>query len=144
MFTKQRLLSAPCGHERYRLELQGELRLSWLAGRALRIGLETVEEAENVQRTQLQLAMDTADGPVEDVVALPVGPGDCWSVLEQLHPMPTVEFYTRVLAPVLQRWCDREAVWASAVEDGALRRPRPRRAKKNPASGGVGEIRAVC
>lgn len=140
-FTRQRLLSAPCGHERYRLELQGELHLSFLPGRVLRVRLVTEEVAENRQHSHLQLGIDVAGVAVEEMHQLPPGPGDCWSIAEQLCPAPTVELFALVLAPLLQRVEGRNVASACAAKSDVSWRPRSRRVKKNPAAGGVREIR---
>jgi len=102
-FSVRRLLSRPCGHELYRLEAEGDLRLAYLPRHPVRVALVTIEEAEDRQRSQLKLAMDTPDGPVEEQVEIPAAEGDCWTVMLQLKEAKMSPLLTRYINPFVVR-----------------------------------------
>jgi hypothetical protein len=102
-FVVRRLLSMPCGHELYRLEAEGDLSLAYMPRHPVRVALISTEEAENRQRSQFRLAMDTPDGPVEEVVEIPAAEGDCWTVMLQLKASKMSPLLTRYINPFLGR-----------------------------------------
>lgn len=102
-FTVRRLLSQPCGHELYRLEAEGDLRLVYLPRHPVRVSLVTTELSENLQRSNLKLAMDTPDGPVEEMVEILPLEGDCWTVMLQLTEPTLSPLLTQYINPFLAR-----------------------------------------